>query len=245
MSAFKVNGGLLFADGPVERDQDQAAAARGARLLARRPHGAARRRRAVLLRLLLREHQPDRLLAGDAGADDAGQRHHLHGRHADRSAAERPADSADRSRARAAQPRSGRTSARCISPIATTPYYTRWEANLQRDLGNGLLAAFIYVGSRGTDLPVPRADQQHPDAVPVDLAQPRQRDRDAPHRQRAEPVHRAAAGQHDQRRHRAAAAAAAAVPGVRHDQRRGIHRLGSLSRRDGADREALPRSATR
>ena len=39
----------------------------------------------------------------------------------------------------------------------TTPYYTRWEANLQRDLGNGLLAAFIYVGSRGTDLPVTRA----------------------------------------------------------------------------------------
>ena len=39
----------------------------------------------------------------------------------------------------------------------TTPYYTRWEANLQRDLGNGLMAAFIYVGSRGTDLPVNRA----------------------------------------------------------------------------------------
>ena len=39
----------------------------------------------------------------------------------------------------------------------TTPYYTRWEANLQRDLGNGLMAAFIYVGSRGSDLPVPRA----------------------------------------------------------------------------------------
>jgi hypothetical protein len=38
----------------------------------------------------------------------------------------------------------------------TTPYYTRWEANVQRDLGNGLVAAFIYVGSRGTDLPVPR-----------------------------------------------------------------------------------------
>jgi len=42
-------------------------------------------------------------------------------------------------------------------PDRTTPYYTRWEANLQRDLGNGLMAAFIYVGSRGSDLPVPRA----------------------------------------------------------------------------------------
>ena len=39
----------------------------------------------------------------------------------------------------------------------TTPYYTRWEASLQRDLGDGLVASFTYVGSRGTDLPVPRA----------------------------------------------------------------------------------------
>jgi hypothetical protein len=42
-------------------------------------------------------------------------------------------------------------------PDRTTPYYVRWEANLQRDLGNGLVAAFIYVGSRGTNLPVTRA----------------------------------------------------------------------------------------
>jgi hypothetical protein len=38
----------------------------------------------------------------------------------------------------------------------TTPYYTRWEANLQRDLGNGLVAAFTYTGSVGRDLPVAR-----------------------------------------------------------------------------------------
>jgi len=37
-----------------------------------------------------------------------------------------------------------------------TPYYTRWEANLQRDLGNGLVAAFTYTGSVGRDLPVAR-----------------------------------------------------------------------------------------
>src|SRR5262245_50981130 len=37
-----------------------------------------------------------------------------------------------------------------------TPYYTRWEANLQRDLGNGLVAAFTYTGSIGRDLPVAR-----------------------------------------------------------------------------------------
>jgi hypothetical protein len=42
-------------------------------------------------------------------------------------------------------------------PDRVTPFYTRWEANLQRDLGSGLMAAFIYVGSRGTNLPVARA----------------------------------------------------------------------------------------
>ena len=57
-----------------QRDEDQAAATRGAGLLDRRSHGASRRRRPVLLRLLLREHQSDRLLAGHARADDAGQR---------------------------------------------------------------------------------------------------------------------------------------------------------------------------
>ena len=44
-----------------------------------------------------------------------------------------------------------------FQPDRTTPYYVRWEGNLQRDLGNGLVAAFIYVGSRGTDVPVNRA----------------------------------------------------------------------------------------
>jgi hypothetical protein len=38
-----------------------------------------------------------------------------------------------------------------------TPYYTRWEVNLQRDLGNGLVTAFTYTGSVGRDIPVARA----------------------------------------------------------------------------------------
>ena len=42
-------------------------------------------------------------------------------------------------------------------PDRTTPYYVRWEGNVQRDLGNGLVAAFVYIGSRGRDLPVNRA----------------------------------------------------------------------------------------
>ena len=42
-------------------------------------------------------------------------------------------------------------------PDRVTPYYTRWEASLQRDLGNGMVAAFLYTGSVGRDLPVTRA----------------------------------------------------------------------------------------
>jgi hypothetical protein len=41
-------------------------------------------------------------------------------------------------------------------PDRETPYYTRWEAALQRDLGDGLVAAFTYTGALGRDLPVPR-----------------------------------------------------------------------------------------
>ncbi|HEY1305534.1 MAG TPA: carboxypeptidase-like regulatory domain-containing protein [Vicinamibacterales bacterium] len=42
-------------------------------------------------------------------------------------------------------------------PDRVTPYYTRWETSLQRDLGSGMVAAFIYTGSVGRDLPVTRA----------------------------------------------------------------------------------------
>ena len=40
------------------------------------------------------------------------------------------------------------------SPEREAPYYTRWEAALQHDLGGGWVAAFTYLGSRGTNLPV-------------------------------------------------------------------------------------------
>ena len=39
-------------------------------------------------------------------------------------------------------------------PDRTTPYYTRWEINLQRDLGRGFVTGFTYLGSRGSNLPV-------------------------------------------------------------------------------------------
>ena len=79
---------------------------RGALLVpARRAHGPARRRRPVLVRLLLREHQPGRLLAGDAGArrrNDNGLT--FTGATLTESDSERPADAAGRRRAGPAQP---------------------------------------------------------------------------------------------------------------------------------------------
>src|SRR5205823_5273474 len=47
-------------------------------------------------------------------------------------------------------------------PDRKTPYYTRWELNLQRDLGLGWVALVSYVGSRGTSLPVARANNNIP-----------------------------------------------------------------------------------
>lgn len=43
-----------------------------------------------------------------------------------------------------------------FQPEREPAYYTRWEANLQRDLGRGWVVAFTYVGSRGTNLPIVR-----------------------------------------------------------------------------------------
>jgi hypothetical protein len=39
-------------------------------------------------------------------------------------------------------------------PDRVAPYYTRWEVSLQRDLGWGWVTAFTYLGSRGRNLPV-------------------------------------------------------------------------------------------
>jgi hypothetical protein len=37
-----------------------------------------------------------------------------------------------------------------------TPYYVRWQAGVQRDLGRGFVVELLYVGSRGRSLPVTR-----------------------------------------------------------------------------------------
>ena len=42
-------------------------------------------------------------------------------------------------------------------PDREAPYYTRWEAAVQRDFGGGWVAGFTYMGSRGSHLPVPQA----------------------------------------------------------------------------------------
>jgi hypothetical protein len=42
-------------------------------------------------------------------------------------------------------------------PDRDAPYYTRWEASIQREFGDGWVGAFTYTGSRGRNLPVARA----------------------------------------------------------------------------------------
>jgi len=49
-------------------------------------------------------------------------------------------------------------------PDRKAPYYTRWEASLQRDLGHRMVVAFTYTGSRGVDLPVARQVNNIPSA---------------------------------------------------------------------------------
>jgi hypothetical protein len=49
-----------------------------------------------------------------------------------------------------------------FQPDRKTPYYTRWEISVQRDLGAGWVAAATYLGSRGRDLPVVRQTNNIP-----------------------------------------------------------------------------------
>ena len=47
-------------------------------------------------------------------------------------------------------------------PDRKAPYYTRWEASVQRDFGGGWVAVATYMGSRGRDLPVVRQTNNIP-----------------------------------------------------------------------------------
>ena len=135
---FKVQGGLLFADGPVNDTTTKVAAARRGRVPAQRQDGRARRRRAVLVRLLLREHQPGGLLAGDAGA-----RHdHDNGITFTGANLTNPIPSgqliAAGRLALGLQSQLGQNLGTLYQPDREAPYYTRWEFSVQRDLGAGL-----------------------------------------------------------------------------------------------------------
>jgi hypothetical protein len=48
-------------------------------------------------------------------------------------------------------------------PDRESPYYRRWEVSLQRDWSGGWITAFTYIGSRGVSLPVARQNN----AVPI------------------------------------------------------------------------------
>ena len=110
----------------------EGAAARRPRRTCSTSDGRARRHRPVLVRLLLREHQPGRVLAGHARARDQRQRPDVHRRQPDQPDSERPADPAGGHRARASRASSGRTSARSTSRTA--------QARVLHALGNGRAA---------------------------------------------------------------------------------------------------------
>ena len=77
-----------------QQEQGQGAAACRGGLPHRRAHGDPGRHRAVLLRLLLREHQPGGLRAADAGSGEHRRRSDVYRRDAEQPAAVRAADSA-------------------------------------------------------------------------------------------------------------------------------------------------------
>ncbi len=139
------------------------------------------------------------------------QRPDVHRRDAVQPDSERHADPAGRQRPRSRRASSARTSARSISRIArcrTTRGGRSACSTSCRTPGGG---AFTYLGSRGRNLPVVRAINNIPIAVPVDVADAGRRPRNAAGAERDEPVRGPDAGQRVQRRHRRAQPAAAAV----------------------------------
>ena len=104
-------------------------------------------------------------------------------------------------------------------PDREAAFYRRWEVSLQRDWRGGWVSAFTYIGSRGVNLPAVRQTNNIPFSYLSTSRTPRHGDRNVPVGERDEPVRRAAGGQHHQRRHGGAHAAPASVPGVRHVRR--------------------------
>ena len=151
---FQVLGGLLFADGPVNETKSKFLP-RGAAAYALNDKTVVRGGVGLFSYDYFFENinqagfsQPTR------DHHEPRQRHHVHRREPHQSAFR-----ADSSRSRwdrrwACRASSVRTSGRSISRIAQTPYYTRWEFSVQRDLGLGFVAAATYLGSRGSNLPV-------------------------------------------------------------------------------------------
>ena len=79
-----------------------------------------------------------------------------------------------------------------------SPYYTRWEASIQRDFGQGWVGSVTYLGSRGRNLPV----VQTINGVPTEFLST-QRSRDFANetflgQTFPNPMFRAAPRQHDQ-----------------------------------------------
>ena len=135
--------------------------------------------RPVLVRLLLREHQPGRLLAGDAGHRHERQRPDVHRREPDQSAPERPADSAGGLGLGLASQLGQSLGTLYSAGARGAVLHAVGRRACSAISGGGWVGGFTYVGSRGRNLPVGAAGQQHPDGVPVDVARARRRARDA------------------------------------------------------------------
>ena len=104
---------------------------------------------------------------------------------------ERPADAAGRQRARPAQPARPEPRHAATSPDREAPYYTRWEVSLQRDLGAGWVAAFTYIGSRGSEPAGARATNNIPMQYLSTSRMPRHANESFLTQNVAEPVRRA------------------------------------------------------
>ena len=204
VAEFKVKGGLLFADGPVNETVTKV-------LPRARPSVSAHR--ATVLRGGVGLFSYDYFFeninqAGFSQATpvivDERQRPDVHRREADQSDSERPADAAGRRRARAGEP--ARSEPRHAVPAGSRGAVLHAAG---RSACSTTAAAAGWRRSptsarAASNLPVVAAGQQHPDAVPIDVAHAATRpSRRCCRTNVTESVRRPAAGQHDQRRHRA------------------------------------------
>ena len=127
----------------------------------------------------------------------------------------------------------------CTKPDRKTPYYTRWEASLQRDSAAAGRGAALHRiawprsagGSAINNIPMP---------VPLDLAHPRHRERDVPQHHVTNPFAGLLPGSTINGATVAASAAAPPVSRIRHVGIEEYNGSDRLQRDERPDAEAIP-----